>query len=72
MSIHRSESVNDESITAAAAKAAFPVGVSGGLLFGMPISDLVQIATLLFLILQIGLLVPKYWTLLKRRWWDGK
>ena len=69
MNVHRSNSVSikEESITAAAAKSALPVGVSGGLLFGMPISDLVQIATLLFLVLQIGLLVPKYWALLKSK-----
>jgi len=59
--------MKDETVTTAAAKAALPVGVSGSLIFGYPVSEVVQFITLIFLILQIGLLVPKYWALLKSK-----
>ena len=62
-------SIKEETVTAAA-KSAFPVSVTGGLIFGIPISDIVQYATLIFLVLQIGLLTPKYWALFKK--WRAK
>lgn len=73
MNVHRSSSVSlkEETISTAAAKSALPVGVSGGLLFGMPISEVVQWITLIFLVAQIGLIVPKYWAVIKK-WRDGK
>ena len=69
MGVHRSVQVSMKEDTAvtAAAKAAWPVGVSGSLFLGIPIAEAVQWATLIFLALQIGLLVPKYWNFLKRR-----
>lgn len=68
MSVNRSEALAiREDTVSAATKAALPVSVSGGLVFGIHISELVQWATLLFLALQIGLLIPKYWAFLKKR-----
>lgn len=66
MNVHRSDSVSikDETV-AAAAKSALPVSVTGGLIFGVSISEFVQWVTLAFLLLQIGLLIPKYWSFLK-------
>lgn len=42
------------------AKAAPPVAVTGALLFGMTPADWITALTLLYLLLQIGLMVPKY------------
>lgn len=41
-------------------KAAPPVAVTGALLFGMTPSDWITALTLFYLVLQIGLMVPKY------------
>ncbi|MBD9415913.1 hypothetical protein IB234_15225 [Pseudomonas sp. PDM16] len=54
-----------------AAKAAPPVAVSGAMLFGMTPSEWITALTLLYLVLQIGLLVPKYWEKL-RSWSSAK
>lgn len=42
------------------AKAAPPIAVSGAMLFGMTPADWITALTLLYLLLQIGLMVPKY------------
>lgn len=34
--------------------------------YGLTLSDWVAIATILYMILQIGLLLPKYWALISR------
>ena len=60
-------SIKEETATAAA-KAALPISVSGGLIFGMPIGQAVQWVTLAFLVLQIGLLIPRYIQFIKDRW----
>jgi len=72
MSVHGSEyvSIKEETVSAAA-KSALPVSVTGGLIFGIPVSEFVQWVTLAFLLLQIGLLAPKYWAYFKR-WWGRK
>lgn len=44
-------------------KAAPPVAVTGAIVSGMTINDWIAIATLSYLLLQIGLLLPKYWRL---------
>lgn len=44
-----------------ATKAAPPLFVSGAMLMGMSPAEWVTALTLLYLILQIGLLVPRYW-----------
>lgn len=68
MNVHRSESVSlKEETAAAAAKSAFPVTVTGGLFLGYNVSDLVQLATLVFLVLQIGLLIPRYLSIIKEK-----
>lgn len=36
--------------------------------YGLTLSDWVAIATILYMVLQIGLLLPKYWALVAR-WW---
>lgn len=48
-----------------AVKAAPPVVVSGSMLFGMTPAEWVTALTVLYLILQIGLLLPKYISHLK-------
>ena len=42
-------------------KAAPPVIVTGSVLFGMTPTEWVTALTVLYLLLQIGLLVPRYW-----------
>lgn len=44
-------------------KAAPPVAVSGAIVAGMTVNDWITILTLSYIILQIGLLLPKYWRL---------
>lgn len=44
-----------------ATKAAPPIIVSGSMLFGMTPAEWVTVLTVLYLVLQIGLLVPRYW-----------
>ena len=51
-----------EDLTIAAAKATPPVAVSGAMLFGMTPTEWVTALTVLYLLLQIGLLLPKYWS----------
>lgn len=69
MSVHAgSEYVQLKEETAAAvAKAALPVSVTSGLIFGVSISDAIQWVTLIFLILQIGLLIPKYLDMFRKK-----
>lgn len=42
------------------------VGIAG--LFGMSLNDMVAILTGIFILLQIGLLIPKYWRLFVDIW----
>ena len=56
-----------QDIAVEAAKAAPPIIVSGVMLFGMTPAEWVASLTVLYLVLQIGLLVPRYWTQL-REW----
>lgn len=44
-----------------ATKATPPILVSGAMLFGMTPAEWVTALTVLYLLLQIGLLVPRYW-----------
>ena len=46
-----------------AAKVAPPVTVAGASMLGLPIADWVTILTVLYLILQMVLLLPKYYEL---------
>lgn len=48
-------------IAVEATKAAPPIIVSGSMLFGMTPAEWVTALTVLYLVLQIGLLVPRYW-----------
>lgn len=48
-----------------ATKAAPPVIVSGAMLFGMTPTEWVTALTVLYLLLQIGLLIPRYWSQFK-------
>lgn len=50
-----------QDIAVEATKAAPPIIVSGAMLFGMTPAEWVTALTMLYLILQIGLLVPRYW-----------
>jgi len=52
---------------AEAGKATPPVVVSGAMWAGMPLDDLIKIATLVYICLQIGYLLFKYW----RMWRSG-
>ncbi|MGV6475363.1 hypothetical protein [Azotobacter vinelandii] len=44
-----------------AVKAAPPVAVSSAMLLGLSPADWITVLTLVYLLLQIGLLIPKYW-----------
>lgn len=39
------------------------VGAGGAVIYGLTLNQWVAIATLIYLTLQIGLLVPRYWTM---------
>ncbi|AZY49666.1 hypothetical protein C0J09_11345 [Bordetella avium] len=47
------------------------IGAGAATLYGLTLNELVAVATLLYLGLQIGLLLPKYWRLF-RAWWKGE
>ncbi|PJM69200.1 hypothetical protein [Achromobacter ruhlandii] len=47
------------------------IGAGGAVFYGLTLNELVAVATLVYLAMQIGLLMPKYWRLL-RDWWLGK
>ncbi|MGS1010138.1 hypothetical protein [Achromobacter anxifer] len=46
------------------------IGTGGAVFYGLTLNEWVAVATLLYLALQIGLLMPKYWRLMAR-WWKG-
>lgn len=50
-----------QDVAVEATKAAPPIIVSGAMLFGMTPAEWVTALTVLYLVLQIGLLVPRYW-----------
>jgi hypothetical protein len=60
---------------AAAAKAAPAIGGAAmvsnepatGMIAGLSLNDWVLVATFVYVALQIGLLLPKYWAILRRR-----
>lgn len=54
-----------QDVTIEAVKATPPVIVSGAMLFGMTPTEWVTALTVLYLLLQIGLLLPKYWSQLR-------
>lgn len=51
-----------QDVTLEAMKAAPPVIVSGAMLFGMTPAEWITALTVLYLLLQIGLLIPRYWS----------
>ncbi|WP_315384793.1 hypothetical protein [Microvirgula aerodenitrificans] len=57
-------------IVAEAIKAAPPVAVTTASLAGLSLAEWVSIATILYIGLQVGLLVPRYWREY-RAWRDG-
>lgn len=56
-----SEEARDHALAAAAAKAAPPVGVSGAMIAGVPMADIVLWLTAAYLVLQIGYLGWKWY-----------
>mgnify|MGYP003351776840 CR=1 FL=1 len=50
-------------LTAEALRAAPPVTVAGATIAGVPLNDLILWATLLYLVLQIGFLLYRWWTM---------
>ena len=40
------------------------IGTGGAVLYGLTLNEWVAVATLAYLALQIGLLIPKYWKLI--------
>lgn len=57
---HIEEAAREHAVAAAAAKAAPPVAVSGAMIAGVPMSDVVLGLTAVYLLLQIGYLVWKW------------
>jgi len=51
----------DQETKIAAAKMSAAIG---GTIFGITLNDWVLLVTLIYVLLQIGLLVPKYWELI--------
>ena len=45
--------------------------VVGATLYGLTLQEWVAVATLVYVVLQVGLLLPKYWRGL-RGWWRGQ
>jgi len=50
---------------AAAVKVA--IGGGGALIYGLTLNEWVAVFTILYLVLQIGLLMPKYYEIIKKR-----
>ena len=44
--------------------------VAGATIYGLTLQDWVAVVTLIYVVLQAGLLVPKYWRML-RDWGNG-
>ena len=57
--------MQDYSIVAEGLKATPVVAVSGLSLFGYPLPDVIQVVTLVYLILQLVLLAPRIWKVLR-------
>ena len=55
---HGSDAMHDDAKTAAVKMS---VGAGGALLSGLTLNEWVAVATLIYVVMQIGLLVPKYW-----------
>lgn len=55
--------MTDEKIAAAK----MGVGAAGVAIFGFTLNEWVAICTIIYFILQIGLLLPKYWALMCHR-----
>lgn len=53
-------------IASGAAKAAPPVTVSGLTIAGIELSDIVLIATLIYTVIQLVLVMPRFWTLITK------
>lgn len=47
------------------------IGASGAVFYGLTLNEWVAIATLAYMALQIGLLLPKYWKLVTE-WLKGR
>ncbi len=45
--------------------------IAGATIYGLTLQDWVALVTLVYVALQVGLLVPKYWRLL-REWRNGR
>lgn len=54
-------------ISTEAAKSALPVGVTGATMFGVPLDTWVLFLTLLYLLLQIVVILPKVWYTVRNR-----
>lgn len=50
------------------------VGGGGALIYGLTLNEWVAVATILYMVLQIGLLVPKYYAIVERAYtkWRSK
>lgn len=57
---HIEEAAREHAVAAAAAKAAPPVAVSGAMIAGVPMSDVVLCLTAIYLLFQIGYLAWKW------------
>lgn len=57
--------LDDADTKAAAVKMGIASG--GGILTAVTLNEWVALATLVYVVLQIGLLLPKYWRLLKKK-----
>lgn len=55
----------DSTDKVAVAKAAAAAGIGGAVYFGLSLSDWVLVATLMYFAMQCGLLLPKYWDLIR-------
>jgi hypothetical protein len=59
----------DVSLAAEMVKASPPVLITtASKIMGLTLSDWIALLTILYLMLQIGLLVPKYWTGVPKLW----
>lgn len=65
---HRSVCMHEDQ----AAMVKMGIGAGGAVFYGLTLNEWVAVATLLYLAMQIGLLVPKYWRLMLGWWRGGK
>lgn len=63
--------MNDDHISTGTALAKMAPALGGAAYAGLTLNEWAALATLIYVLLQIGLLLPKYWAWARRRFWPS-